>query len=111
MLAWTRKTFDWSNQTRCWGEPADPHADEAACAHLEGAEPADLLDDDLGPQRFGARFRVRSESEVTEVPQPCTVEAMCKANWPAQRRSTEAERIKLERAGLDEDWAKGGQKR
>jgi hypothetical protein len=69
---------------------ADPHEDEAARAHLEGAEPADLLDDELGPQRFGARFRVQSESEVTEAPQPCTVEAMCEANWPAQQRSTEA---------------------
>jgi hypothetical protein len=75
------------------GQAADPHEDEIARAHLEGAEPADLLDSKLGPQRFGARFRVRSESEVTEAPQPCTVEAMCKANWPAQRRSTEAERI------------------
>jgi hypothetical protein len=32
-----------------------------------------------------------SESEVAEAPQPRTVEAMCKANWPARRRPTEAE--------------------
>jgi hypothetical protein len=103
MLVWIRKTFDWSNhRTRSVGGGGTPTGieGEAARAHLEGAEPADLLDDEHGPQRFGARFRVRSESEVTDAPQPCTVEAMCKANWPAQRRPTEAGRI-LERIGLE----------
>jgi hypothetical protein len=28
--------------------------------------------------------------QAAEAPQPCTVEAMCKANWPAQTRPTEA---------------------
>ena len=35
-------------------EAADPCEDKAARAHLEGVGPADLLDDELGPQRFGA---------------------------------------------------------
>jgi hypothetical protein len=39
-----------------------------------------------------------SKGEMAEGPQLHTVEAMCKANWPAQRRSTEAERATLERS-------------
>jgi hypothetical protein len=38
-----------------------------------------------------------SKDEVAEGPQLCTVEAMRKANWPAQRRSTEVEWATLER--------------
>jgi hypothetical protein len=38
-----------------------------------------------------------SKGEVAEGPQLRTVEAMCEANWPAQRRSTEVERATLER--------------
>jgi hypothetical protein len=45
------------------GKAADPHEDEAVCAHLEGAELADLLDDELGPRRFGVRFRVRERGD------------------------------------------------
>jgi hypothetical protein len=39
---------------------------------------------------------------VAEGPQPSTVEAMCKANWPAQRRSTEAEWATL---GRNHPWS------
>ena len=35
------------------GQATDLDENEAACTHLEGAEPADLLDK---PQGFGARF-------------------------------------------------------
>jgi hypothetical protein len=57
---------------------ADPNENEAR-THPEGAEAAYLLD------------------EVAEGPQLRTVEAMRKANWPAQRRSTEVEWATLER--------------
>jgi hypothetical protein len=39
-----------------------------------------------------------SKGEVAERLQPRTVEAMCKANWPAQRRSTEAQQATLKSA-------------
>jgi hypothetical protein len=33
----------------------------------------------------------KSEGEATEVAQLWTVEAMCRANWPAQQQPTKAE--------------------
>jgi len=61
-LARIRKSFNRLDQTLP-GEATDPHEDKAARAHLEGAEPTDLLDDELGPQRFGARFRERERGD------------------------------------------------
>jgi hypothetical protein len=50
-----------------------------------------------------------SKGEVAEGPQLCTVEAMRKANWPAQRRLTEVEwaRVHME-LGKSEHWAAFG---
>ncbi|KAI0288043.1 hypothetical protein BC826DRAFT_1178107 [Russula brevipes] len=61
-----------------------------------GASVTSLLDSEAYSKLLGPKLVVQLQ---------CTVEAMCKANWPAQQRSTEAERI-LKRAGLDEDWVK-----
>jgi hypothetical protein len=36
--------------------------------------------------------------EAADAPQPRTVEAMCKANWPTQGRSTDAEQAALKTA-------------
>jgi hypothetical protein len=41
-----------------------------------------------------------SEGEAAEAPQPRTVEAMCKANWPAHERPTEARQATLDRAAI-----------
>jgi hypothetical protein len=49
------------------------------------------------PSGLGRDSESESESETTEAPQPCTVEAMCKAKWPTQRRSTEAQQAALKR--------------
>src|ERR1700730_13032204 len=49
-----------------------------------------------GPSGLGRDSE--SKGKLAEVPQPRTVEAMCKANWPAQRRPTEAERATLKMA-------------
>ncbi|KAI0280152.1 hypothetical protein BC826DRAFT_1112367 [Russula brevipes] len=60
---------------------ANPDENEAARAHPKGAEAADLLEE----------LRVQGQGR----PQLPMVEAVCKANWPAQQRSTEAERATL----------------
>jgi hypothetical protein len=87
---------------------------------LEDAELADLLDDEPASWRWRPPRRsqeedlglvstsvsleerlamiLESESEVAEASQLCMVEAMWKANWPAQRRSTEVEQAPLESA-------------
>ena len=85
-------------------EAAVPHEGEAARTHLEGAEPTDLRRLSHLALGLGSVLQTALGPKLV-VQQQCTVEAVCKANWPAQRRSTEAERI-LERAGLDEDWVK-----
>jgi hypothetical protein len=104
-------------------EAADSHEDEAARAHLEGAEPADFLDEEVGLAGGGGGRRRRggresgaehlamlatppvfsdtplkvprglghdfgSKGEAIEAPQPRVVEAMCRANWHAQKRPT-----------------------
>jgi hypothetical protein len=42
-----------------------------------------------------------SEGEVAEVPQPCAVEAMCKAKWPAQTQSAERQQATAATRGLE----------
>jgi hypothetical protein len=42
------------------------------------------------------------EAEAVQALQPCTVEATHKANWPAGKRSTEAEQAALERATIQD---------
>jgi hypothetical protein len=50
-------------------------------------------------------YNPESESEVIEAPL-CTVGAMCKANWPTQQHSTEAEWILESVATRDLEEAK-----
>ncbi|KAI0284185.1 hypothetical protein BC826DRAFT_1056748, partial [Russula brevipes] len=57
-------------------EAAVPHEGKAARTHLEGAEPTDL--------RCLSHLALGLGSLVVQL--QCTVEAVCKANWPAQRR-------------------------
>jgi hypothetical protein len=42
------------------------------------------------------RFGVQLRAEAVQASQPCTVEAMYKADWPTRKRSTEAEQAALE---------------
>jgi hypothetical protein len=128
------------------GEAEDQDIEEATHVTLEGAEPAGLLDDELGwneveeveaamevagveedtgphidGSKSGARHLImlatppvptdtflrspnglgrdfESKSEAVGTPQPRMVEAMCKANWPAQGHPTEPEHVTLLRA-------------
>jgi hypothetical protein len=54
----------------------------------------------LGPESE-SESEGEGEGEVAEAPQPCTVEAMCKAKWPAQRRPTEARQAAAATRGLE----------
>jgi hypothetical protein len=69
---------------------------------LEGRRPADAkCESRAGHLAMSGGFHDSgSKGEVAGAPQPHTVEAMCKANRPAQTRPTEsgAERATLERA-------------
>jgi hypothetical protein len=69
---------------------------ESGTRHLATLPTPPVLSDTrlMGPSGLG------HEGEVTEAPQPRTVEAMCKANWPAQRQPTEAGRATLERGTM-----------
>jgi hypothetical protein len=75
-------------------QATDLDENEAARVHLEGAEPADLLDD-------GATAWGTDPETMARCPMHCNhtqSRPLCKANWPARRQPTEGEWATLERA-------------
>jgi hypothetical protein len=75
-------------------QATDLDENEAACAHLEGAEPADSLDD-------RATAWGTDPETMARCPMHCNrtrSRPLCKANWPARWRPTKGEWATLERA-------------
>jgi hypothetical protein len=65
---------------------------------LPTRDPSRSLRDPFVPSDLG--HDSESEGEVTEAPQPRTVEAMCMANWPAHERPTEARQATLHQGAI-----------
>jgi hypothetical protein len=69
------------------GEEEEEEEEEGVKGGVLSCVPAPPL---LGRRPLRYQEGPGPESRAAEAPQPRTVEAMCKANWPAQRRPTEA---------------------
>jgi hypothetical protein len=78
---------------------------ESGAGHLATLATPPVLSDTRLKVPSGLGRDSESEGEAAEAPQLRTVEAMCKANWPAQRRPTEAESVAVAAAG---SHARGG---
>jgi hypothetical protein len=105
-----RAREDWACR---WGGQADRRAGgggrrEGACGVLHASASAASFGACRAPSSAaGEREGVTKNSRITSTYiedergiTTCTVEATCKADWPARKRSTEAEHAPLERAAI-----------